>query len=610
MSEEKNTLAIEDNREDNRLEDASLVNYEAMSLSELTKELKELLQTEKTQAIKKQVDAIRYEFDKKYDALVEEKKEEFIADGGELYNFSYEIPVYREFYTAFNDYREKRNQYYKEIEKTHKENLAKRREIIEELKSLLNAEEHLGTTFKQFQQLQERWRKAGAVSNADYEDLWNTYHHHVENFYDFIHLSKDLRDIDFKRNLEEKLKIIERAEALAQDDVDALIASRELQVLHRVWKEEIGPVDKEHRESIWQRFSELTKKIHDKRQYYLKNLDKIYEENAVKKQGIIERIKKLGEKEPTTHSAWKQLSKQVEDLRQSFLNVGKVPLQQADEVWKSFNIALRAFNKKKNQFYKTLKKEQQENLTKKLALLEIAKANQNSTDWETTTELMKNIQREWKEIGSVPLRNTEKIWKEFKRACDTYFSRFAETIQHSKNKESDALEQKKAFLDKLREYQLGTDRDKEIATLQNFVNEWNAIGNTHHSKRTIDIKFHKIIDALYKKLNFDKQEIELIKYNNKLERLINDDNENSLNNEVIFVRRRIDELKSEILQLENNLAFFGNIDEKNPLVRDVIKNINNQKEALKTWENKLRELKHLQKTQLAEASEEKIEEKE
>ena len=610
MSEEKNTLAIEDNREDNRLEEASLVNYEAMSLSELTKELKELLQTEKTQAIKKQVDAIRYEFDKKYDALVEEKKEEFIADGGELYNFSYEIPVYREFYTAFNDYREKRNQYYKEIEKTHKENLAKRREIIEELKSLLNAEEHLGTTFKQFQQLQERWRKAGAVSNADYEDLWNTYHHHVENFYDFIHLSKDLRDIDFKRNLEEKLKIIERAEALAQDDVDALIASRELQVLHRVWKEEIGPVDKEHRESIWQRFSELTKKIHDKRQYYLKNLDKIYEENAVKKQGIIERIKKLGEKEPTTHSAWKQLSKQVEDLRQSFLNVGKVPLQQADEVWKSFNIALRAFNKKKNQFYKTLKKEQQENLTKKLALLEIAKANQNSTDWETTTELMKNIQREWKEIGSVPLRNTEKIWKEFKRACDTYFSRFAETIQHSKNKESDALEQKKAFLDKLKEYQLGTDRDKEIATLQNFVNEWNAIGNTHHSKRTIDIKFHKIIDALYKKLNFDKQEIELIKYNNKLERLINDDNENSLNNEVIFVRRRIDELKSEIIQLENNLAFFGNIDEKNPLVRDVIKNINNQKEALKTWENKLRELKHLQKTQLAEASEEKIEEKE
>ncbi|WP_314288051.1 DUF349 domain-containing protein [Capnocytophaga sputigena] len=606
MSEEKNTLAIEDNR----LEEASFVNYEAMSLSELTKELKELLLTEKTQATKKQVDAIRYEFDKKYDALVEEKREEFIADGGEPHNFSYEIPIYKEFYTAFNNYREKRNQYYKEMEKTHKENLAKRREIIEELKNLINTEEHIGTTFKQFQQLQERWRKAGAVSNADYEDLWNTYHHHVENFYDYIHLSKDLRDIDFKRNLEEKLKIIQRAEALAQDDVDALLASRELQVLHRIWKEEIGPVDKEYRESIWQRFSELTKKIHDKRQYYLKNLDKIYEENAVKKQSIIDRIKKIGEKEPTTHNAWKQLSKQVEELRQNFLNVGKVPLQQADEVWKNFNVALRSFNKKKNQFYKILKKEQQENLTKKLALVEIAKANQNSTDWETTTELMKNIQKEWKEIGSVPLRNTEKIWKEFKKACDTYFAHFAEAIQHSKNKENNALEQKKTFLDKLKEYQLSTDRDKEIETLQNFVNEWNALGATHHSKRTIDIKFHKIIDALYKKLNFDKQEIEIIKYNNKLERLINDDNENSLNNEVIFVKRRIEELKSEVLRLENNLAFFGNIDEKNPLVRDVIKNINNQKEALKTWENKLRELKHLQKTQLVETAEENTEEKE
>ena len=606
MSEEKNTLAIEDNR----LEEASLVNYEAMSLSELTKELKELLLTEKTQAIKKQVDAIRYEFDKKYDALVEEKREEFIADGGEPHNFSYEIPIYKEFYTAFNNYREKRNQYYKEMEKTHKENLAKRREIIEELKNLINTEEHIGTTFKQFQQLQERWRKAGAVSNADYEDLWNTYHHHVENFYDYIHLSKDLRDIDFKRNLEEKLKIIQRAEALAQDDVDALLASRELQVLHRIWKEEIGPVDKEHRESIWQRFSELTKKIHDKRQYYLKNLDKIYEENAVKKQSIIDRIKKIGEKEPTTHNAWKQLSKQVEELRQNFLNVGKVPLQQADEVWKNFNVALRSFNKKKNQFYKVLKKEQQENLTKKLALVEIAKANQNSTDWETTTELMKNIQKEWKEIGSVPLRNTEKIWKEFKKACDTYFAHFAEAIQHSKNKENNTLEQKKTFLDKLKEYQLSTDRDKEIETLQNFVNEWNALGATHHSKRTIDIKFHKIIDALYKKLNFDKQEIEIIKYNNKLEQLINDDNENSLNNEVIFVKRRIEELKSEVLRLENNLAFFGNIDEKNPLVRDVIKNINNQKEALKTWENKLRELKHLQKAQLVETAEENTEEKE
>ena len=596
MSEEKNTLPVEENG----LEETSLVNYEAMSLSELTKELKKLLHTDKIQSIRRSVESIREEFDRKYEALVEEKRDEYLSEGGEPYEFEYENPVYKEFYTAFNEYREKRNQYHKELEKSYKENLEKRKEIIEELKNLINVEEHIGTTFKQFQQLQERWRKAGAVSNAEYEDLWNTYHHHVENFYDFIHLSKDLRDIDFKRNLEEKQKIIQRAEELVKDGVDALLASRELQVLHRVWKEEIGPVDKEHRESIWQRFSELTKQIHDKRQFCLKNLDKIYEENAKKKNDIIARIKAISEKEVTSHNTWKQLTKQVEELRQSFLNIGKVPLAQADEVWKAFNVALRSFNKKKNLFYKTLKKEQQDNLTKKMALVEIAKANQDSTDWENTTDLMKNIQKEWKEIGSVPLKNTEKIWKEFKKACDTYFSRYAEAVQATKNKATDALQQKKEFLDKLKEYQLGTDREKEIETLQQFVNQWNEIGNSNYSKKSIDLKFHKIIDALYKKLNFDKQEIEIIKYNNKLERLINDDNENSLNNEVLFVKRRIDEIKSEVLQLENNLAFFGKIDEKNPLVRDVVKNIHNQKENLKTWENKLRELKNLQKTQQAE----------
>ena len=596
MSEEKNTLPVEENG----LEETSLVNYEAMSLSELTKELKKLLHTDKIQSIRRSVESIREEFDRKYEALVEEKRDEYLSEGGEPYEFEYENPVYKEFYTAFNEYREKRNQYHKELEKSYKENLEKRKEIIEELKNLINVEEHIGTTFKQFQQLQERWRKAGAVSNAEYEDLWNTYHHHVENFYDFIHLSKDLRDIDFKRNLEEKQKIIQRAEELVKDDVDALLASRELQVLHRVWKEEIGPVDKEHRESIWQRFSELTKQIHDKRRFYLKNLEKISEENAKKKNDIIARIKAISEKEVTSHNTWKQLTKQVEELRQSFLNIGKVPLAQADEVWKAFNVALRSFNKKKNLFYKTLKKEQQDNLTKKMALVEIAKANQDSTDWENTTDLMKNIQKEWKEIGSVPLKNTEKIWKEFKKACDTFFSRYTEAVQATKNKATDALQRKKEFLDKLKEYQLGTDREKEIETLQQFVNQWNEIGNSNYSKKSIDLKFHKIIDALYKKLNFDKQEIEIIKYNNKLERLINDDNENSLNNEVLFVKRRIDEIKSEVLQLENNLAFFGKIDEKNPLVRDVVKNIHNQKENLKTWENKLRELKNLQKTQQAE----------
>lgn len=602
MTDEKNILPIDENA----VEDVLSVNYEAMSLEELTKTLKEKLHTDKLQSIKKTVEAIKEAFDRQYEALLEEKKEEYIADGGEEYEFSYESPIHKEFYTLYNDYRKKRHQHHKEMEKVHKENLEKRKEIIEEIKQLINTEEHIGSTFKQFQQLQERWRNAGQVAMADYDDLWSTYHHHVEKFYDFIHLSKDLRDIDFKRNLEEKLKLIERAEALVKDEVDALHASRELQTLHRIWKEEIGPVDKEHREPIWQRFSELTKQIRERRQYYLKNLDEMYAQNLVKKRDIIARIEAVIAKEATNHNDWKQFSKEVEELRFAFLSAGKVPQEQADEVWKAFNVALRTFSKKKNQFYKELKKEQQENLAKKLALVEIAKNHQNSTDWEATTELMKNIQKEWKEIGSVPLRNTEKIWKEFKKACDAYFTNYSEAIKHSKNKELNVFEQKKEFLDNLKSYRLVEDKEQALNDIHRFEDEWNQLDKTGNTK-TLDLKFNKVIDALYKKLDINKQEAALIKYNNKLERLINDDNEDSLDREVQFVKRRIDELKTEILQLERNLAYFGKIDEKNPLVRDVVRNINHQKEHLKTWENKLRELKNLQKSQEAEATAEEQE---
>lgn len=574
-----------------------MLHYEAMSLDALKQEFKKLLHTEKVQAIKKHVDAIKNEFDKKYEELLEEKKEEYIADGGEEYDFKYEHPLHREFYTLINEYRDKRNQYYKDLEVVHQENLIKRREIIEEIKNLINVEENINTTFKHFQQLQDRWRKAGAVSHSEYNDLWNNYYHHVENFYDFIDLSRDLRDIDFKRNLEEKQKIVEKAEALAESDVDPIKAFHELQLLHKVWKEDIGPVAREHREEIWHRFSNATKAVHEKRQYYFDNLDKMYEANAVKKNEIIEKLKTVAERKITTHGAWQKGIKEVENLREQFLNTGRVPNTLTEEIWHKFKEVVREFNRKKNSYYKNLKKEQQENLEKKLALLEIAKNNKDSQDWEAVTPVMKKIQEDWKAIGNVPKKNTDKIWKEFRKACNDYFDQYHKAVRNNQNKEFEALEKKKEFLDKIKEYQLGDNREKELETLQGFVEQWDSFGKVPHAKKGIDLKFHKIIDSFYKKLDFDKQEIELIKYNNKLERLANDDNEDLLTNEMMFVRRKIDEIKAEVLQLENNLQFFSNVDDKNPLVRDVIRNINHQKETLETWKAKLRELRTLQNAQ-------------
>ncbi|WP_172916923.1 DUF349 domain-containing protein [Capnocytophaga canis] len=574
-----------------------MLHYEAMSLDALKQEFKKLLHTEKVQAIKKHVDAIKNEFDKKYEELLEEKKEEYVADGGEEYDFKYEHPLHREFYTLINEYRDKRNQYYKDLEVVHQENLIKRREIIEEIKNLINVEENINTTFKHFQQLQDRWRKAGAVSHSEYNDLWNNYYHHVENFYDFIDLSRDLRDIDFKRNLEEKQKIVEKAEALAESDVDPIKAFHELQLLHKVWKEDIGPVAREYREEIWHRFSNATKAVHEKRQYYFDNLDKMYEANAVKKNEIIEKLKTVAERKITTHGAWQKGIKEVENLREQFLNTGRVPNTLTEEIWHKFKEVVREFNRKKNSYYKNLKKEQQENLEKKLALLEIAKNNKDSQDWEAVTPVMKKIQEDWKAIGNVPKKNTDKIWKEFRKACNDYFDQYHKAVRNNQNKEFESLEKKKEFLDKIKEYQLGDNREKELETLQGFVEQWDSFGKVPHAKKGIDLKFHKIIDSFYKKLDFDKQEIELIKYNNKLERLANDDNEDLLTNEMMFVRRKIDEIKAEVLQLENNLQFFSNVDDKNPLVRDVIRNINHQKETLETWKAKLRELRTLQNAQ-------------
>ncbi|ATA75951.1 DUF349 domain-containing protein [Capnocytophaga sp. H2931] len=574
-----------------------MLHYEAMSLDALKQEFKKLLHTEKVQAIKKHVDAIKNEFDKKYEELLEEKKEEYIADGGEEYDFKYEHPLHREFYALVSEYRDKRNQYYKDLEVVHQENLIKRREIIEEIKNLINVEENINTTFKHFQQLQDRWRKAGAVSHSEYNDLWNNYYHHVENFYDFIDLSRDLRDIDFKRNLEEKQKIVEKAEALAESDVDPIKAFHELQLLHKVWKEDIGPVAREYREEIWHRFSNATKAVHEKRQYYFDNLDKMYEANAVKKNEIIEKLKAVAERKITTHGAWQKGIKEVENLREQFLNTGRVPNTLTEEIWHKFKEVVREFNRKKNSYYKNLKKEQQENLEKKLALLEIAKNNKDSQDWEAVTPVMKKIQEDWKAIGNVPKKNTDKIWKEFRKACNDYFDQYHKAVRNNQNKEFESLEKKKEFLDKIKEYQLGDNREKELETLQGFVEQWDSFGKVPHAKKGIDLKFHKIIDSFYKKLDFDKQEIELIKYNNKLERLANDDNEDLLTNEMMFVRRKIDEIKAEVLQLENNLQFFSNVDDKNPLVRDVIRNINHQKETLETWKAKLRELRTLQNAQ-------------
>ncbi len=590
--EETNAEDAEDD-DNHRRHHIPMHDYHSMSMENLVGELQRLIRTEKVQAIKNHVDGIKTEFDLKFQEFIEEKKEEFVSNGGNEIDFRYNSVTKRQFNEVYSEYREKRNAYYKSLETNLKQNLEKRLQIIEELKALVNVEEDINTTYKHFKDLQEQWRHAGAIPRSQYNDVWRTYHHHIEIFYDFLHLNRELRDLDFKHNLEEKEKLVQRAEALA-DEPDLNTAFRELQTLHKIWKEDIGPVDKEHREAIWDRFSNATKAMHNRRQEHFKEMEKVFEVNFVKKNEIIAAIAQLAGDVATHHKGLQKQIKELEALRTAFFKAGKVPQKVNEDTWSRFKEAVRAFNRKKNLFYKNLKKEQQDNLDKKRALVNLAVSMKDSEEWEKTTPEMKRIQQEWKQIGHVPRKYSDSIWKEFKAACNHYFDRMHAQKNKASGEETENLEKKNACLEKLQAFEPGKARDKDIATIKSIIDEWKSIGRVPFNKKHINGKFNKVVDAVLNKLGVTPQEAELLKYGNKLQQLTSRDDEYALLKERSFIKRKIDEGKSEINQLENNLLFFSNASEDNPLVKEVVQKLNKQKESLKTWKAKLKKINILQ----------------
>lgn len=594
-SDDEDEIASSDDDEtenDSDQETKPSEDFHNMSQKELVASFKKLLQTAKVQDIKKEVDEIRHEFNSQFDDELNEKKEEFIAQGGNIIDFHYSTPLKNEFNTLYFEYREKRNNYFKNLKKDLQANLQKRLTLIEELKGLIDVEENINTTYKHFKDIQERWREAGPIPRDGYNTVWNNYHHHVENFYDFLHLNREFRDLDFKHNLEQKLKIINRAEELANES-NVNKAFRELQLLHKMWKEDTGPVAKEYRDDVWDRFSAATKVIHDKRAEYQKEIEKEFEKNLEVKTEITNRIKELSENTNNSHQAWQQSIKAIEKLREEFFNAGKVPSKNSEESWSTFKEAVRNFNRKKNQYYKNQKKEQFANLSKKQELIKIAEENKDSEDFDVVTPLMKKIQNEWKQIGHVPRKDSDKIWKQFKAACNHYFDRFHESRNKASEEEVKNLEAKNTLLDELKAFDLSGEPKSDLKFIKDKIKNWKDIGRVPFPKKNIESKFNKTIDALFKKLDVSKKEIELIKYDNKLNNITSHDDERKIQNERFFITKKIDEVKQEINQLENNLGFFQHVDDSNPMVKEVHKNIQKHKDELELWKEKLKKLKEV-----------------
>jgi hypothetical protein len=576
--------------------DIPMQDYETLSMDELVAELETLTSSEKVMAVKDHVEELKNAFLAKYHHFIDEKKEEFHAENPDTTeDFHYHFPLKTKFDQLYNQYRDRKSKHFKSLESNLKTNLENRLAIVEELKNLINPQENIKDTLKHFNDLRDRWKVAGPIPKDKYNHVWNNYHFHVENFYDYLHLDREARDVDFKHNLEQKLKIIARVEALVHEN-DLNKAFRELQDLHRIWKEDIGPVSREHREEVWNKFRDLTKQMHDKREQLFESLRAVEQENLNKKKEIIATIEALAQENVHSHAAWTAQVAKVEAARNDFFSAGKVPAEVNEETWANFKNAVRSFNVLKNSFYKDIKKDQNTNLSLKQALVAKAKELQESTDFAVTTPIMKQIQEEWKTIGHVPRKFSDELWTEFRAACNVYFENLKAQKSQVNPEEAEAYEKKKAYLDTMRAFEMTGDHRTDLDAIKLHIENWKSCGKVPEGKRHIVGKFNKILDVLFEKLSLSKKESDLVRFTNRVGNLSENNDTRKLESEKIFLIRKIEETQQEIFQLENNIQFFTNTKnakKENSIVLEVRKNIAKHKESLDVLKEKLKKLREV-----------------
>ncbi|NQX82031.1 MAG: DUF349 domain-containing protein [Flavobacteriaceae bacterium] len=586
ISEEQTDVKVEVNSEivseetqSDKLDIAVYQNLDTLSLEELNQKFKELVKSDDISTTRPIVDTLKNEFNKKQNLIIKDKKEAFTADGSSEEDFFYSTIDKTKFEELQSEYRVKKNSFYKTREESQKDNLQKREDLVEELKTLIENADYR-TMYGEFNKIQERWRNIGSTASSTYNQTWGNYKHHVNRFYELLHLNNDLREKDYALNLEKKQNIVIKAkELLALDNTNK--AFTELQELHIIWKEETGPVAKEFSEVIWKEFSEITKKIHDAKNEINKQARKEMEQNYELKLNSVQAISDYAYQENSTHEDWQNSIKEMEDLKDVFFAIGKTFQSKQKIAWSKFNDAIKGYNNAKNSFYKNIKSSQQDNLIQKTALLEIAKSLDTIEDSSLATNECKRIQAEWKKIGHVPRKNSDKIWKEFKEACNGFF----DNMKSNKNKpteiQAQAFKNKELFFEDISSQEAPTSLD----SINDYSKTWASFETPRSLSKELDSKFNKFILDSLKSLNIDKSESEMILYRFKIDELAS--NRKKLEDELFFVRKKKEEIEKEIRVLQNNIGFFSS---NNSFVDEVNKNIENMSKSLNKWAAKLRYL--------------------
>ena len=495
------------------------------------------------------------------------------------------------FYQTLKTYSFKKKKYFKELNSNQKANLEKRKDLIEKIKNLIIVDQNPNKLYSNFKILKEEWHNTGQVPINERNNIWETYRHHVGKFYDFLHLNRDLRELDFKHNYEEKVKIIEKAEELDKLD-DIIKASRDLNDLHRLWKNELGPVAREHSDDLWKRFQDASQKIHSKRQNFQKEIVSIQQENFKKKEMVISKMKVISGSNPGSHNEWQSSIKEFEKLKKEFQKIKNLKRNNNKKCWNDFRIVTKEFNTNKNNFYKNQKIELKKIIDIKKGLISEVENIINENKIAENTSRVKAIQDEWKKVGYLPRKISNSLWDEFRTITNKFYEILKSGTINLNKDEQKAFEKKSKFIDSIKFSKKKYTLDDVKDFIQNNLSEWNKLDNINlNSNNILNNNLNRKIISILRSLELKNDEKDELSFDIEVELMKG--NSKEINKKLQFIKRKISDLEDESNQFQNNLEFFSNSSTDNPLFKNVSSKIDSIKSRIDFWKKRINKIEKI-----------------
>lgn len=590
-------LQLEDNENIDSEESGgtATANFETLSREEMLKTFAQLLDSKPVQEMRQEAEALKVAFYKKYKQEVDVLRKAFVAEGNEEETFvAPEDGLEQQLKDLFARYKRMRAEYSEKIEQEREGNLRKKLEIIEELKALPERQDDFNNIFNDFKNLQNRWREIGLVPQAQQNEIWRTYNHNVEKFYDMVKINNELRELDFKKNLELKQQLCEKTEELLLED-NVVEAFRKLQKYHEQWRE-IGPVAKEFRESVWERFKEATSQINKKHQAYFEGLKDEQQKNLELKQGLSEKAEELGNTVRTTIKEWNDATNELIELQKVWKTIGFAPRKENVKIFQRFRTACNTFFDNRRAFFKEIKSVASNNLQQKLELCAQAEALANSEDWKKTTDQLIALQKRWKEIGPTSRKHSEQVWKRFRAACDSFFDRKKSHFAEVDAKYDGNLLAKEQLIAEIKNFEAKENPQENLAAIKAFQQRWVEIGYVPmKDKERIQNEYHLAIDKLYSTLHVEESERKLMNFKAKIEGAEKGDggNKRHLFKERDKLIQQLKRIEADIKLWENNIGFFSKSKNADKLIQDVQRNIEKAKREAAVLEEKIKMIEKL-----------------